>query len=136
MIDPDRLEDDLYLMDKGVRDCCEIFIYGAENELEEKLSEIEQQATSHNFYITYIDMHCDDDKDGKYGKSVFVCKYHYQRILISKLNNDITPHSFIYEYIMGSLLGYSAAAMEEFLMKHCADKTILSIEENDNDEKI
>jgi hypothetical protein len=136
MIDKDRLEDSLYLMDKGVRDCCETFIYGTEKELGENLIEIEQQATHHNYYITYIDIHCDDDKDGKYGKSVFICKYQYQRIVISKLINDIKPHSFIYEYIMGSFLGYSGAAMEEFLMKHCTDEIILSIEENGNDEKI
>lgn len=125
MIDKDRLSDGLYLLTKGVRDCLEMSIVGTPKEINDQLCDIESLATRGDYHVLAFKINDKElESEGREYHMVFVCKYQYQRILLTKLFNDIKPHSFIYEYIMGTLLGYSAASMEEFLMTHSIDHII------------
>lgn len=117
------LEDNMYLMDKGVRDCCELLISGSPSEIGDQLYDIEAQAAEHKYNVLAFRLQREEGETNEC-HSVFICKYNYQKILLTKLYNEVKPHSFIYEYMMGTLLGYSAASMEEFLMRKCTDIAI------------
>jgi len=130
-MDKDMLANELYLMDKGVRDCCETTVGGTPDELAEKLYDIEAMCLDYKYHVLSFLLEKEEDREYR---SVFICKYNFQKILLTKLFNDIKPHSFEYEYMMGTLLGYSAASMEEFLMRKHTDE-FASITEYNDEEK-
>jgi hypothetical protein len=119
-----RVMENLYLLDKGIRDCALMECGDADengNIPEEVKDMIYKRLSTHsNIKVVF--------KTFEYGDGRFVdallYKYNFQRILIEKLYNDIPSHSFLYEYCLGTLLGYSNASMEEFLMRQAIDKVI------------
>ena len=131
-MDKDMLANELYLMDKGVRDCCETTIGGTPTEIGEKLYDIESMCLDYKYHVVSFLLEKEEDREYR---SVFICKYNYQKILLNKLFNEVKPHSFIYEYMMGTLLGYSAASMEEFLMRKHTDEFASITKYNDEEEK-
>lgn len=129
-MDKDMLANELYLMGKGVRDCCETTIGGTPAEIDEILYDIEAMCLDYKYQVLSFLLEKEEDREYR---AVFICKYNFQKILLTKLFNEIKPHSFEYEYMMGTLLGYSAASMEEFLMRKCTDE-FASITEYDAEE--
>ena len=129
-----RVMENLYLLDKGIRDCALMECGDADengNIPEEVEDMIYKRLSTHsNIKVVF--------KTFEYGDGKFVdallYKYNFQRILIEKLYNDIPSHSFLYEYCLGTLLGYSGASMEEFLMKDTTEKLINTVNAAKNKE--
>jgi len=125
-----RVVENLYLLDKGIRDCA-LMECGDTDENGNIPEEIEDMIYKHLFThsgirVVFKTFKCDGE-DGKYVDALFY-KYNFQRILIEKLyTSDIPSHSFLYEYCLGTLLGYSGASMEEFLMNDTTEKLINTV---------
>ena len=124
-----RVMENLYLLDKGIRDCALMECGDADengNIPEEVEDMIYKRLSTHsNIRVVFKTFKCDGE-DGKFVDALFY-KYNYQRILIEKLYTDIQSHSFLYEYCLGTLLGYSGASMEEFLMNDTTEKLINTV---------
>ena len=113
---------ELYLLDKGVRDCfCETVMEP------EDIDFIIGQAVQHNYYV-YTREFDDDCCDEKKFYIVYVCKHNYQKIMLHKMYTDSNMDKFTREYIEGTLLGYSAQSMEEYLMKMIVNDSIDPVE--------
>ena len=125
MINKSLLLNELYLMDKGIRDCFEVLVSGDDESISKDIEYIIEKATEYHFMYFMVELEADDDDpcNTKY-VSMFIFKYNYQKILLSVIYNKFKAHSFEYEYCLGTLLGYSGESMEEFLMKDLADKIV------------
>jgi len=119
-----RVLENLYLLEKEVRDCALIECDKADenDNVREDIEEIIlKRLSSHpDIHVVFKTFRCDNETY----VNAFLYKYNYQRILIEKLYTDIPCHSFLYEYCLGTLLGYSNASMEKFLMRQAIDKVI------------
>ncbi len=112
---------ELYLLDKGVRDCfCETVIDP------EDLDFIIEEAVHHNYYVYTHEF--EDKCDKKTIYIAYVCKYNYQKIMLHKMYTDSNIDKFTKEYIEGTLLGYSAQSMEEYLIKMIVNDSIDPVE--------
>lgn len=122
-----RVVENLYLLDKGIRDCALMECGDADengNIPEEVEDMVYKRLSTHsNIKVVFKTF---EYGDGKFVDALFY-KYNYQRILIEKLYTDIPCHSFLYEYCLGTLLGYSGASMEEFLMNDTTEKLINTV---------
>ena len=135
-----RVMENLYLLDKGIRDCA-LMECGDVDENGNIPKDVEDMimkrlSTHSNIRVvfkTFKYLKCGDE----YGISIdaFFYKYNFQRILIEKLHTDIPTHSFLYEYCLGTLLGYSSASMEEFLMRNTTEKLINTVNVAKNQER-
>ena len=125
MINKSLLLNELYLMDKGIRDCFEVLVSGDDESISKDIEYIIEKATEYHFMYFMVELEADDDDpcNTKY-VSMFIFKYNYQKILLSVIYNKFKAHSFEYEYCLGTLLGYSGESMEKFLMKDLADKIV------------
>ena len=122
-----RVMENLYLLDKGIRDCA-LMECGDTDENGNIPEEVEDMVYKHlsthsNIRVVFKTF---EYGDGKFVDALFY-KYNFQRILIEKLYTDIPSHSFLYEYCLGTLLGYSGASMEEFLMNDTTEKLINTV---------
>lgn len=119
------LLNELYLMEKGIRDCFETLVSGDDESISKDIDYIIGQATEFHFMYYVVELETDDNDppDTKY-VSVYIFKYNYQKILLNMIYNKFKAHSFEYEYCLGTLLGYSGKSMEEFLMKDITDKIV------------
>lgn len=129
-----RVVENLYLLDKGIRDCA-LMECGDVDENGNIPEEVEDMiykrlSTHSNIKVVFKTF---EYGDGKFVDALFY-KYNYQRILIEKLYTDIPSHSFLYEYCLGTLLGYSGASMEEFLMNDTTEKLINTVNTAKNKE--
>jgi hypothetical protein len=124
MLNKELLLNELYLMEKGIRDCFEILVSGDDESVSRDIDYIIGQAINHDFMYYTDEFETDDNEpDIKY-VSVYIFKYNYQKILLNMIHKKFEAHSFEYEYCLGSLLGYSGKSMEEFLMKTMVDKIV------------
>ena len=109
-IDFNYITNEFYLMDKGVRNACLITFHNRQeaNLIKDLCNE-----------YRYHPLLWDEYKSG----SILVCKYIYQIELAKEISLKLEKHSFLYEYILGKLLGYTDDAMEQHLTQHeCVDK--------------
>jgi hypothetical protein len=131
-----RVVENLYFLEKGIRDCALMECGNADkngNIPEEVDDMIHKRLSTHSkIRVVFKTFECDD---GLKYIDAFFYKYNYQRILIEKLHTDIPIHSFLYEYCLGTLLGYSNASMEEFLMRNTTEKLINTVNEAKNQER-
>ena len=109
--------DELYLLDKGVRDCFSLNVVGDKEEREEAIDQIIGKVIQYDYFVYTVEL--DEETT-----CVYVCKYNYQKVILHTIYNELTPHSILYEYCLGTLLGYSGKSMDEFLTKIMIDKTI------------
>ena len=112
---------EIYLMEKGVRDCVLIDDIPCANsdELRNTIFSIEQFATTSGFRVVVNHVTDDADPSNEFCE-VYIYKYNYQRLIINIILEDKKIDKFLKEYLLGSLLGYSAQSMEEFIMKNVA----------------
>ena len=123
-----ELSINIYLLQKGVRDCAllSINLFGTKEKKLDELFEIEQYIISSNLYY-HILKYTDDDEDSfSEDLSIYVFKYPHQRMVIDTLENDkrFTKGSFMFEYLRGTLLGYSGEEMEKYLSKLLTDNIV------------
>ena len=125
MVNKSLLLNELYLMEKGIRDCFQILVSGDDESISKDIEYIIMRATEYRFMYYVVELEADDNDppDTKY-VLVYVFKYNYQKILLNMIYNKFKAHSFEYEYCLGTLLGYSGESMEEFLMKDITDKIV------------
>ena len=109
---------EIYLMQKGVRDCVLVDDVPCSdpNELIKTLFTIEQMATKSGFRV--VVNHVEDPDPSNEFCEVYIYKYNYQRLIINIILEDKKIDKFLKEYLLGTLLGYSAQSMEEFIMKN------------------
>ena len=119
-----KISNDLYLIYHGVRDCCMHTISADIFEDKEFVNRIKKDA---EFYkVKYIITDFTDYNDLKY-KTIFFYKYDHQKVmyLITEIipKNENPVNGYVYQYIIGKLLGYSNQDMEEFLERvhHTSD---------------
>jgi len=135
--DLNELAEQLYLMDKEVRNCCTIllrpkeFYYDTENDCN-YLEDFVYSILSRGFKYKFIKFETDDDNEFM---ELFVYKYDHQFEMykateIFKASNS-TNMCRIGQYILGKLLGYSDRNMEEFLNTPHGNKEV-KIELEDN----
>lgn len=108
----DYITNEFYLMDKGVRNACLIdFNNSQESDF------IKDLCNEYGYHP--ILWGGDEHASG----SILVCKYIYQIELAREMSNKLEKHSFLYEYILGKLLGYTDESMEQYLTQNgCTDK--------------
>jgi len=130
------LLNELYLLDKGVRDCFLMTICGDEETINESLDYIIGQVISHKYYMyTYdknIDPYADEENNKLY--DVYVCKYNYQKLILHKIHSTLDHKSILYEYCIGTMLGYSGKSMDEFITKIITNKGITELENKKEDD--
>ena len=109
----DYITNEFYLMDKGVRNACLIdFNNSQESDF------IKDLCDEYNYFA--IIFNGDDEHESG---SILICKYIYQIELVREMSLKLEEHSFLYEYILGKLLGYTDESMEQYLTQHgCTDK--------------
>lgn len=127
----DKLEevmDNCYLINKGVRSCYMTTVTGPDEDYEsgvyenpyivisvsKKVKAIEDYAKKEGLYFYSYKLK-DLEEDIALDQYTYCCwiyKYPHQGIILKSLPGE---HGFIEEWIVGKLLGYSDAAMEEFL---------------------
>ena len=123
-----ELSINIYLLQKGVRDCAliPINLFGNKEKKLDELFEIEQFIISSNLYYNILKY--DDEEEDNFSEdlSIYVFKYSHQKMVIEILENDkrFTKGSFMYEYLIGTLLGYSGAEMEKYLSKLLTDNIV------------
>ena len=122
------LINELYLLDKGVRDCFSITVMGEEEEIGDSLEYIISKVMEHGYYMYTKSL--PNDK----ACIVYVCKYNYQKLILHKIYKNLEEHSILFEYCIGSILGYSGEAMENFITKIIINRGINIIEEREEDE--
>lgn len=112
-------ENDLYLIDRGVRSVCTEFLhYDKDDEAAAELVyELEQMAVRRNLYFAMFD--AIDKEDGKIDLTVYAYKYMHQLPLIKYVENG--EKGYIREWILGKLLGYSDESMDEYLCRNLVD---------------
>ena len=110
---------EIYLINKGVRSCASDTVRICEDDSsEEVLNNLEQMTIRDNLHFIAFKMKpCSDDPPEVEYWMIYACKYAHQIPIIKFLEAYQGP-KYIYDYIMGKLLGYSDAAMEEFLSKN------------------
>ena len=128
----DNIMDNIYLIQKGVRSCYTETISGPdemvirqwvkqnrETQKEivygvyDQVNSIESIVKKEGLYFyayTLTAQEEDPDSDWK-TVAIWIYKYPHQGRVIKMLNNE---HTFLEEWIIGKLLGYSDQAMEEF----------------------
>ena len=105
------------LIDKGVRDCALIVPIPCNDELQNTIFTIEQMAINSGFRVVVNHVTDDTDPSNEFCE-VYIYKYNYQRIIINIILEDKKIDRFLKEYLLGTLLGYSAQSMEEYIMKN------------------
>jgi len=119
MIDMDRFEDQIYLLNKGVRSCFSDILCGDKKHIEESVKFMREVAHKNGYKIIFnILPNALEDfevKEGKKCYEYYVCKYDHQIKVINRMNN--IKDKFMIEFIKGNLLGYSPDNMEKYLMK-------------------
>lgn len=112
----DIIADDAYLVSKGARPCVtRCYTFYEDDEIEEFKSEIEQIMTRYNIYCKFERLICEGEDDDIYHLRIFIFKYHYQSIVIDYMIHKTVPHSFMYEFLLGTMLGYPPPEMEDYL---------------------
>ena len=133
-----ELDEHLYLMDKGVRNCFMMLLhekdyyYDPENDYN-YLEDFVTSIVSRRFKYKFIEFECDDEPF----IDLFVYRYDHQFEMykvseILKRNNSRKVRR-AGQYIMGKLLGYSDKNMEQFLNEIIHDgPTITKVELEDD----
>lgn len=128
--DFEELADNIYLIKKGVRSCFMESITGAKEDIvnqERKELSVFHQLQKIKVYIeenglcfyAYQLAKDKDDADDRLSFIYWAYKYPHQGVILRSLQGK---HSYIEEWIIGKLLGYSDEAMEEFLQKRQSKK--------------
>lgn len=112
-------ENELYLIDRGVRSVCTDFLHYDKNDRDavELIYELEQMTVRRNLYFATFD--AVDKEDGKTNLVVYAYKYMHQLPLIKYVENG--EKGYIREWILGKLLGYSDESMDEYLCRGLVD---------------
>lgn len=119
----DRIMNECYLIDKGVRSAyteCIVLIERNESDKEDNanyLKEVVDTVKRNNLicYLTEYERDPDDYPDKRYF-NLWVVKYPHQLKLVKKL--PYIKNDYIREYLKGKILGYSDSSMEEFLSRN------------------
>lgn len=123
-----ELSINIYLLQKGVRDCAliPINLFGNKEKKLDELFEIEQYIISSNLYYHIIKYNNEDEDSFSEDLSIYVFKYSHQKMVIETLENDkrFTKGSFMHQYLTGTLLGYSGEEMEKYLSKLLTDNIV------------
>lgn len=122
----EQIMDNCYLIKKGVRsaylctitapiDAIEFDDMSIAN-LQTRLKEIEEYAKEEGlfFYAYSLPRSEEFELDDEESACVWIYKYPHQGQILRSLKGD---HSFLEEWIVGKLLGYSDESMEAFLKK-------------------
>lgn len=112
-------ENDLYLLDRGVRSVCKEFLrYEKNNENTISLiHELQQMTITRNLYFKTFDTV--SKEDGKINLAIYAYKYIHQLPLIKYVESG--EKGMIREWILGKLLGYSDESMDEYLCRQLVD---------------
>ena len=117
-----------YLISRGVRSCYTEIVIGPEDSenafgftIADLIGDLEQIALHYDLHMVWFRFKDESQLlDGMNGYDVWVYRYHHQRPVIEALTN--APKSYLTEWVMGKLLGYSDESMEEFLTQHVMAK--------------
>ena len=130
----DTILDNIYLIKKGVRSCYTTTISGYNEQIfrtivdkggtsieiyhsvHDKLKSLERLTIREGLlFHSYRITSSEENPNGMYQTyAIWICKYKHQIEIIGMLEGN---KSFIEEWIVGKLLGYSDEAMEEHLTK-------------------
>lgn len=122
-----EVENECYLIDKGVRSCALLSVSGYyQNDLDiiSKMEEIVLNHKLHSYKFKQKFLDCDLEV-----YTFWIYKYHHQLALIKYLSK-IEGRDFLSEWIIGKLLGYSDESIEDYLAMKLVDRLeIISMEE-------
>ncbi len=119
-----KLFNECYLISKGVRSCTQMTVVGLKEAnddcpgIADMLFDLEQvglQYKLHSIWFKYKDQ--SDVKDGFEAYSFWVYSYPHQLPII-KAVEETDSTGILVDWITGKLLGYSDAAMEEYLVSN------------------
>ena len=117
MIDQDRFEDQIYLLNKGVRSCFSDVLCGDEKHIEESMKFMREVAHKNGYKIVFNillrGLEEYEIKEGMECYEYYVCKYDHQIRILNRIN--CTMDKFMAEFCKGYLLGYSPDNMEKYL---------------------
>ena len=111
-----RVLDEIYLIKKGVRDCALVDLGLKNANWEEVQYAVEQAVIQNDLNIIFKSFETDDPDGINTYYEAYIYRYNHQRLIIDLLDT-LPTHELLYEYTLGNLLGYSGAAMEEYIMK-------------------
>ena len=130
-----RVLDEIYLIKKGVRDCALVDLGLSTDKWAIIQYNVEQAVIQNDLNIIFKSFETDDPDGINTYYEAYIYKYNHQRLIIDLLDT-LPTHELLYEYILGNLLGYSGAAMEEHIMKKvissAADEIKKHTVKNDN----
>lgn len=122
-----EVENECYLIDKGVRSCALLSISGFYQNQIDIISKMEEIVLNHKLHsYTFKQRFLDCDLEVY---TFWIYKYHHQLALIKYLENK-SNKDLCSEWITGKLLGYSDESIEEYLAMKLIDRLeIISMEE-------
>lgn len=115
-----EVENECYLIDKGVRSCALVSVSGFyQNEMDilSKLEEVVLVHKLHSYTIKQKFLDCDLEV-----YTFWIYKYHHQLALIKYVESKSDNKDILSEWITGKLLGYSDESMENYLTMKLFDK--------------
>ena len=115
-----EVENECYLIDKGVRSCALVPVSGFyQNEMDilSKLEEVVLNHKLHSYTIKQKFLDCDLEV-----YIFWIYKYHHQLALIKYVESKSDNKDILSEWIIGKLLGYSDESMEDYLTMKLVDR--------------
>ena len=113
----DKANNESYLINKGVRTCALLTVVSHKDDgmdVQELLYKLEQLILHHGLNSIPLELQRDEDDDPNARFFEFwIYSYPHQLAVIKAIHD--TPRSFLREWVVGKLLGYSDMSMEEYL---------------------
>lgn len=113
-----EVENECYLINKGVRSCALLSVSGFYQNEEDIIVKLEDLILNHNLQSFVYKQKFNDCNLEVY--SFWIYKYHHQLALI-KYISKLKERDFLSDWIIGKLLGYSDESMESFLTMKLID---------------
>lgn len=107
-----------YLINKGIRSCASLTIgvHGSKDDSAVFLYQLEQIVLSHGLHSVAFELpRGEDDSPDDWFFDFWVYSYPHQLPVINAIQN--VPRSFLREWAIGKLLGYSDQSMEDYLSR-------------------
>ena len=115
-----KVENESYLIDKGVRSCALTTVSGYYQKETDVLTKLEEIVMNHKLHYYIYKKKFPDNDLGVY--VFWIYKYHHQLALIKYIESKKGDKDIITEWITGKLLGYSDESIEDYLNQLLIDK--------------
>jgi hypothetical protein len=123
-----EMSNECYLIYKGVRSCAQFDVHGPKERgddyrsltINDILRSLEQVALRYNLNAIWFEYEDNSElEDGFTSFSFWVYRYSHQAAILRAVHKY--DHGVLRDWIIGKLLGYSDASMEEYLIRNIMD---------------